>query len=243
MTSETDRAETAPPDSEEARPGEAAAPPPADDPGEAPAADDGAAQGGEAPAERDYEAELAALNDRLLRTLAESENQRRRDRREREETARYAVAGFARDMLGVADNLRRALEALPDGAAEGDEALKSLIDGVALTERELEGIFARHGVEKIDPQGKKFDHNLHEAMFELPTADAAPGTVVQVVQAGYVIRDRLLRAARVGIAKAPPEPPPADASDAPEAGADESESAAPQAEDPPPARGGGGADG
>lgn len=240
MTSETDRAETAPPDSEEARPGEAAAPPPADDAGEAPAADDGADRGGEAPAERDYEAELAALNDRLLRTLAESENQRRRDRREREETARYAVAGFARDMLGVADNLRRALEALPEGAAEGDEALKSLVDGVALTERELEGTFARHGVEKIDPQGKKFDHNLHEAMFELPTADAAPGTVVQVVQAGYVIRDRLLRAARVGIAKAPPEPPPPDA---PEAGAEESESATPQAEDPPPAQGGGGAGG
>lgn len=228
MTNETDRAETAPPDPEEARPGEAAAPPPQDD-------------ASEAPAERDYEAELAALNDRLLRTLAESENQRRRHRREREETARYAIAGFARDMLGVADNLRRALEALPDGAAEGDEALKSAIDGVALTERELEGAFARHGVEKIDPEGRKFDHNLHEAMFELPTADAAPGTVVQVVEAGYVIGDRLLRAARVGIAKAPPEPPPAAAPAAPEAGADEGGSAAPDAEDPPPARGGGGA--
>ena len=223
MTNETDRAETAPPDPEEARPGEAAAPPPQDDASEAPAEG-----GGEAPAERDYEAELAALNDRLLRTLAESENQRRRHRREREETARYAIAGFARDMLGVADNLRRALEALPDGAAEGDEALKSAIDGVALTERELEGAFARHGVEKIDPEGRKFDHNLHEAMFELPTADAAPGTVVQVVEAGYVIGDRLLRAARVGIAKAPPEPPPDAAPDA-------------DAEDPPAARGGGGA--
>ena len=233
MTNETDRAETAPPDPEEARPGEAAAPAAADD--------GGADQGGEAPAERDYEAELAALNDRLLRTLAESENQRRRHRREREETAKYAIAGFARDMLGVADNLRRALEALPDGAAEGDEALKSAIDGVALTERELEGAFARHGVEKIDPEGRKFDHNLHEAMFELPTADAAPGTVVQVVEAGYVIGDRLLRAARVGIAKAPPEPPPADAPDAPEAGADESGGGAPDAEDPPAARGGGGA--
>lgn len=236
MTNETDRAETAPPDPEEARLGEAAAPPPQDDASEAPAEG-----GGEAPAERDYEAELAALNDRLLRTLAESENQRRRHRREREETARYAIAGFARDMLGVADNLRRALEALPDGAAEGDEALKSAIDGVALTERELEGAFARHGVEKIDPEGRKFDHNLHEAMFELPTADAAPGTVVQVVEAGYVIGDRLLRAARVGIAKAPPEPPPDAAPDAPEAGADESGSGAPDAEDPPAARGGGGA--
>ena len=234
MTNETERAETAPPDAEEARPGEAAAPAAADDASEAPAEGGG---GGEAPAERDYEAELAALNDRLLRTLAESENQRRRHRREREETARYAIAGFARDMLGVADNLRRALEALPDGAAEGDEALKSAIDGVALTERELEGAFARHGVEKIDPEGRKFDHNLHEAMFELPTADAAPGTVVQVVEAGYVIGDRLLRAARVGIAKAPPEPPQADA---PDAGAAES-GGAPDAEDPPAARGGGGA--
>ena len=157
--------------------------------------------------ERDYEAEIAELNDRLLRSLAETENVRRRGQREREETAKFAITGFARDVLSVADNLRRALEALPGDAGE-NEALSSLVGGIELTERELAAIFQRHGVEKIDPAGEKFDHNLHEAMFEIPTADTEPGTVMQVVETGYVLNGRLLRAARVGIAKAPPEPEP-----------------------------------
>ena len=170
----------------------------------------------EAPEERDYEAEIAELNDRLLRALAETENVRRRGQRDREETAKFAITGFARDVLSVADNLRRALEALPEDPGE-NEALSSLVGGIELTERELAAIFQRHGVEKIDPAGAKFDHNLHEAMFEIPTADAEPGTVMQVVETGYVLNGRLLRAARVGIAKAPPEaeavpePPPEDA--------------------------------
>ena len=174
------------------------------------------AEDGEAPEERDYEAEIAELNDRLLRALAETENVRRRGQRDREETAKFAITGFARDVLSVADNLRRALEALPEDAGES-EALSSLVGGIELTERELAAIFQRHGVEKIDPAGEKFDHNLHEAMFEIPTADAEPGTVMQVVETGYVLNGRLLRAARVGIAKAPPEaetvsePPPEDA--------------------------------
>ena len=173
----------------------------------------------EAPEERDYEAEIAELNDRLLRALAETENVRRRGQRDREETAKFAITGFARDVLSVADNLRRALEALPEDAGES-EALSSLVGGIELTERELAAIFQRHGVEKIDPAGEKFDHNLHEAMFEIPTADAEPGTVMQVVETGYVLNGRLLRAARVGIAKAPPEvetvpePPPEDADSA-----------------------------
>jgi len=171
---------------------------------------------GEAPEERDYEAEIVELNDRLLRSMAETENVRRRGQRDREETAKFAISGFARDVLSVADNLRRALEAVPEDAGE-NEALSSLVGGIELTERELAAMFQRHGVEKIDPAGEKFDHNLHEAMFEIPTADAAPGTVVQVVETGYVLNGRLLRAARVGIAKAPPEPeivpetPPEDA--------------------------------
>ena len=171
---------------------------------------------GESPEERDYEAEIAELNDRLLRALAETENVRRRGQRDREETAKFAITGFARDVLSVADNLRRALEALPEDAGD-NEALSSLVGGIELTERELAAIFQRHGVEKIDPAGEKFDHNLHEAMFEIPTADAEPGTVMQVVETGYVLNGRLLRAARVGIAKAPPEtetvpePPPKDA--------------------------------
>ena len=170
----------------------------------------------EAPEERDYEAEIAELNDRLLRALAETENVRRRGQRDREETAKFAITGFARDVLPVADNLRRALEALPEDTGDND-ALSSLVGGIELTERELAAIFQRHGVEKIDPAGEKFDHNLHEAMFEIPTADAEPGTVMQVVETGYVLNGRLLRAARVGIAKAPPEaeavpePPPEDA--------------------------------
>ena len=161
----------------------------------------------DAPEERDYEAEIAELNDRLLRSLAETENVRRRGQREREETAKFAITGFARDVLSVADNLRRALEALPEDTGE-NEALSSLVGGIELTERELAAIFQRHGVEKIDPAGEKFDHNLHEAMFEIPTADAEPGTVMQVVETGYMLNGRLLRAARVGIAKAPPEPEP-----------------------------------
>lgn len=173
-------------------------------------------EAGEAPEERDYEAEIAELNDRLLRALAETENVRRRGQRDREETAKFAITGFARDVLSVADNLRRALEALPEDAGE-NEALSSLVGGIELTERELAAIFQRHGVEKIDPAGERFDHNLHEAMFEIPTADAEPGKVMQVVETGYVLNGRLLRAARVGIAKAPPEaetapePPPEDA--------------------------------
>ena len=168
---------------------------------------DGVADPGEAPEERDYEAEIAELNDRLLRALAETENVRRRGQREREETARFAITSFARDVLPVADNLRRALEALPEDAG-GNEALGSLVGGIELTERELAAIFQRHGVEKIDPAGEKFDHNLHEAMFEIPTADAEPGTVVQVMETGYVLNGRLLRAARVGLARALPEPEP-----------------------------------
>ena len=156
--------------------------------------------------ERDYEAELAEANDRLLRALAENENIRRRGQREREETARFAIASFARDVLPVADNLRRALEAVPGDAGE-NEALGSLVGGIELTERELAAIFERHGIERIDPAGEKFDHNLHEAMFEVPTADAEPGTVVQVFETGYVLNGRLLRAARVGIARALPEAP------------------------------------
>ena len=199
----TDMSETEKSEAEPARPPPEEAPPEA---GET-ARPDAAAEP-DPPEERDYEAEIAALNDRLLRTLAEGENLRRRAQREREETAKYAIAGFARDVLGVGDNLRRALETLPEGASSEDGPMKPFIEGVALTERELLGVFERHGVEKLDPAGQKFDHNLHEAMFEVPTAEAAPGTVVHIVEAGYVLNGRLLRAARVGVAKPPPDAPP-----------------------------------
>ncbi len=155
----------------------------------------------------DPAAEIAALNDKLLRALAEGENTRRRARREREDTAKYAIANFARDIVSVADNLSRALASLPEGHDSGDEATGALIDGVRLTERELVTIFERHGIERVDPMGDKFNHDLHEAMFELPTADAPPGTVVQVLEVGYLLKDRLLRAAKVAVARPPPPEP------------------------------------
>jgi molecular chaperone GrpE len=159
-----------------------------------------------APAEeKKPEDEIAELKDKLLRALADNQNTIRRARKEREDTAKYATANMARDILTVADNLRRALEAIPDELRSENDLAKGLIDGVQLTERELLATLERHGIRKIDPIGEKFDHNFHQAMFEVPTSDAEPGTVVQVIQRGYTIHDRLLRAAQVGIAKAVPE--------------------------------------
>ncbi|MEE8444762.1 MAG: nucleotide exchange factor GrpE [Alphaproteobacteria bacterium] len=148
--------------------------------------------------------EMAELRDKLLRSLAENENLLRRAKREREDTAKYAAANFARDMLAVADNLGRALEAVPDGL-RGMDGGDGFLDGIELTDRELRATLERHGITRISPLGEKFNHDRHEALFEVPTADADPGTIVQVLQDGYVIHDRLLRAARVGIAKALPQ--------------------------------------
>jgi len=155
--------------------------------------------------------EAAQLKDQLLRALAEAENVRRRAQREREDAAKYAIANFARDVLQVSDNLHRALEAIPAAALAADEALRSLHEGVSATERQLDAALERQQVKRVWPMGEKFDANLHQAMFEVPTADQAPGTVVQVMQAGYLIHDRLLRPALVGVAKQP-------AGDAPPAG-------------------------
>ena len=155
--------------------------------------------------ERDPEAEIAELNDKLLRALAETENLRRRARKEREDTANYAVSGFARDMLTVADNLGRALGTLPETSDGMDELLIGFVEGVKLTERELGTVLERHGIDRVDPMGEKFDPNRHEAMFEIPTGDATPGTVVQVLEIGYVLKERLLRAAKVGVARPLPE--------------------------------------
>jgi molecular chaperone GrpE len=155
--------------------------------------------------------EAAQLKDQLLRALAEAENVRRRAQREREDAAKYAITNFARDVLQVSDNLHRALEAIPAAALVADEALKNLHEGVSATERQLDAALERQQVKRIWPMGEKFDANLHQAMFEVQTADQAPGTVVQVMQAGYLIHDRLLRPALVGVAKQP-------AGDAPPAG-------------------------
>jgi molecular chaperone GrpE len=161
----------------------------------------------------EVQAEAARLKDQLLRALAETENLRRRSQREREDAVKFAATGFARDILPVADNLGRALAAIPAGAAEQDPALKALQDGVAATERQLLAAFEKHGIRRIDAMGQRFDSNLHQAMFEVPGTDRPAGTVVQVLQPGYLLNDRLLRPAMVGVAKADPEAKPGEGVD------------------------------
>jgi molecular chaperone GrpE len=148
----------------------------------------------------------AELNDRLLRLAAEMENQRKRAEREIADTRTYAIAGFARDMLTATDSLSRALMTLPAEARESaDGALKSLIDGIELTEREMQRLLAKHGVKPIEAEGEKFDPHRHQAMFEVPDPTRPEGTVVQVVQAGFSIGERVLRPAMVGVAKGGPK--------------------------------------
>ena len=146
------------------------------------------------------EAELAEQKDRLLRALAETENVRRRSQREREDASKYAVAGFAKELLSVADNLRRALDSLPAEEAK-DPRTVSLLEGVEATERELLGVFERNGVRRIDPDGERFDHNFHQAVFEAERPGKPAGTIIEVLQPGYILHDRLLRPAMVGVAK------------------------------------------
>ncbi len=162
------------------------------------------------------EEELAEVKDRLLRTLAEMENLRQRTRREIEEAQTYGVTRFARELLEVADNLRRAIESVPQG--DLPEPLRNLVAGVEMTEKALLATFERHKIRKVQPErGERFDHKLHQAMFEVPTEEVAAGSVAEVLAPGYVIGDRLLRAAMVGVAKAPPAPAETRAA-APEAG-------------------------
>jgi len=148
--------------------------------------------------------EVGQLKDRLLRTLAEMENLRKRSEREKAEATLYAATNFARDILSVSDNMTKALElAHADAIKDAPEAVKNLVAGVEVTNRELLNVFERHGIKRIDPKGEKFDPNLHEAMFEIPSKDHAPGTIIDVMRAGFSIGDRLLRPALVGVAKAP----------------------------------------
>src|SRR5437660_12176856 len=150
--------------------------------------------------------EAAELKDRLLRTLAEMENLRRRTEREVADARAYGVTNFARDILAVADNMERALKALDDEIREkADAGVKALLDGVELTERELIKVMEKHGVKKIEPQGQKFDPNLHQAMFEIPDPSVPAGTVVQVMQPGYTTGGRVLRPALVGVSKGGPK--------------------------------------
>ncbi|MBX3597602.1 MAG: nucleotide exchange factor GrpE [Rhizobiaceae bacterium] len=151
------------------------------------------------------------LKDRALRLAAEMENLRRRTARDVQDARSYAIANFARDMLTVSDNLRRGLDAIPAEAREsGDAAFKALFEGVDLTERGMLAALERHGVKKLDPQGERFDPNFHQAMFEVPNPTVPSGTVIQVVQPGYSIGERVLRPAMVGVSTGGPKAAPAN---------------------------------
>ncbi|ANC92646.1 nucleotide exchange factor GrpE [Azospirillum humicireducens] len=147
------------------------------------------------------EAEVASLKDQLLRAMAETENTRRRAQRDREDATKFAVSSFAKELVSVADNLRRALDAVPAEGREQDDMLKGLAVGVEATERQLFAAFDRAGIKKLDPAGEPFDPNFHQVMFEIENTGKAAGTVVQVLQPGYTIHGRLLREAMVGVAK------------------------------------------
>ena len=151
--------------------------------------------------------ENAQLKDKALRTMADMENLRRRTEKEVADARTYAVSSFARDMLTVADNMRRGIESVPqEQRASADGALKTLPEGVELTERDLLKTLEKYGIKQIDPQGQRFDPNLHQAMFEVEDTSVTTGTVVQVVQAGFVIGERVLRPALVGVSTGGPKP-------------------------------------
>lgn len=146
------------------------------------------------------ETAVAQSNDQLLRTVAEMENLRKRSQREREDASKYAVASFAKDLLDVADNFRRALDAIP-ADLKNDDKIKPLVEGIEATERALLKSFEKNGIKKLEPMDEPFNPNFHEVMFEAPVAGKAGGTIIQLIEVGYTLNDRLLRPARVGVAK------------------------------------------
>lgn len=144
--------------------------------------------------------EIAAMKDQALRALADVENVRKRGEREVADMSKYAVTGFARDLVSVLENLQRAVDSIPAEMKESQPAVKNLAMGVEMTLKELLSAFNKHGIERVDPMGQKFDHNFHQAVAQVDAPDAEAGTVVQVLQAGYTIHDRLLRPAMVAVA-------------------------------------------
>ncbi|CAO4839271.1 MAG: Protein GrpE [Holosporales bacterium] len=149
----------------------------------------------------DLQEQLNAMKDQWLRAVAEIENTRRRAQREKEDALKFAATHFAKDMIAITDYLEQALTTMQDQALE-NESFKAFFQGVDMTAKELHNVFARHGIKKIDPDNKKFDPNLHQAMMEIPTDEHAPGQIVQILQHGYTLHDRLLRPSMVGVAKA-----------------------------------------
>lgn len=174
---------------------------PADD---QPAGDSAAAES--TAREAELQAELADVTEKLLRAMAETENVRRRLEQAAEDRGKYAVSGFAKDMLPVADNLRRALESIPADAKESDPLAAKLIEGVELTERALLSALERHGVKKVDSLGQILNPHLHQAMMEVEDPSHAAGTIIVEMQAGYTLNGRLIREAMVGVAKGGPKP-------------------------------------
>ena len=173
------------------------------------AASVGAEDGGSPPESMDnldplaaLEIERDSLKDQALRAMAEAENTRRRTERELSQARKYGHAGFARDLLAVVDNLKRAVDALPEDRSGLDDTMINLVVGVEMIYQEITSVLDRHGITKIDPMGEKFDYDKHQAMFEVPTDEVEPGMVVQVAQTGWMLHDRLLTPAMVGVSKA-----------------------------------------
>ena len=156
--------------------------------------------------------DAAALKDQLLRLMADSENLRKRSERDVSAAKKYGALGLARDLLGSIDNLETAISHMPENKDDMDETLKNILIGVEMSARELASVLERHHIKKVTPEKEKFDYNIHQAMFEVPTDEVEPGMVVQVVQSGYMLHDRLLRPAMVGVSKAalPSEPEKTD---------------------------------
>lgn len=160
------------------------------------------------------EVELGEAKDKMMRALADAENTRRRAERDKQEASKYAIASFAREMLSVADNLRRALGAVDDEVRQSSESVRTLLEGVEMTEREMQKTFERQGIQRIEAEGRILDPNLHEAMYEVPDESKPQGTVVQVVEEGYTLHGRLLRPTKVGVSRGGPKPEPAAAGEA-----------------------------
>ncbi|MBL6595807.1 MAG: nucleotide exchange factor GrpE [Candidatus Puniceispirillum sp.] len=155
-------------------------------------------------------AERDQLKDQLLRALADAENMRRRSEREAANVRKYGHTPFARDLVGAIDNLARVIDSAPDDLGQSDQTIKSLITGIQLSWTELQSVIEKHGIKRVEPLNEKFDYNLHQAMFEVPTNDQPSGIVLEVVQHGYVLHDRLLRPAMVGVSKAGDAAAPGD---------------------------------
>lgn len=176
---------------------------------ETPAATELKVQPSTEPEVKNLREDLAIANDKLLRALAEAENVRRRAERDVREASGYAIVAFAKDMISVLDNLQRALKAIPENL-KSDPQFCLFIEGLTLTERQFLLVLEQHGVTKISPKGEVFDHNFHQALFEVETSVHPAGHIAEVVQEGYLIKDRLLRAALVGVAKSPKSSVPED---------------------------------